>query len=734
MDQGSFDAYVPSDMLPTTSGSDLESENGSGMLAKIGGQSAAAEEDGRDAEGPNHNDFSHESPSILSSFMSMDVHAIRNLEIFENTYDQGKTGTLCSFLNHCATSSGRRLFRRWIAEPLCRPSAIYRRLDAVEDLMSLRDIRDDVRADLSKLPDLERLESSIHTMGSKYLASEHEMHKAVMYETKVYRKRKTNELSVALTGFERANEIILEFRSHISNAGINLKSEMLAMLLGLPKEASKSVVAEGSWPDLTSIIEKLRVVAPKPRRNQEMVIMEQVGGTDPEYDRLKAHADEIEKEVRAFVNDAKRELGERNLVLWGKGKNKWQIECPEKLSVPSSWKYNSKKKGRKRYYPTHISKLKDESEKVQELMEELEHDQFRKIFRRFSRHHNTWRRAIRCLSRIDALMSLSVASDVITEGADGVSDQPICRPEFVEDGSQVLELRNARHPCIASTFSGNGFIPNDTILGARNIEYEQEPSTSNPSASCMLLTGPNMGGKSTVLRQTCVCIIMAQLGCYVPATKCRLSPVDRIFTRIGASDNILEGQSTFFVELSETSTILHESTASSLVILDELGRGTSTFDGVAIAHSVVQKLSEDLGCRTMFATHYHSLVDEFGAHPNVALANMACKVVDHHDALGSEQKDDNVMFLYKLVGGACTKSYGLNVARLARLPAPVLSKARDKSKEFEQTMISAARESLASAIIRIAKEIQDTGECTPDLHRKLVTLWGQARTVANNYN
>ena len=207
----------------------------------------------------------------------------------------------------------------------------------------------------------------------------------------------------------------------------------------------------------------------------------------------------------------------------------------------------------------------------------------------------------------------------------------------------------------------------------------------------------------------------------------------------------MEGQSTFFVELSETSTILHESTASSLVILDELGRGTSTFDGVAIAHSVVQKLSEDLGCRTMFATHYHSLVDEFGAHPNVSLANMACKVVDHQedDAQSEEQKtggashaddDDNVMFLYKLVGGACTKSYGLNVARLARLPAPVLTKAKTKSKEFEQTMVSAARESLASAIIRVAKEIEDKGTCTEDLHKKLVTLWGQAKVVCNNYN
>jgi DNA mismatch repair protein MSH6 len=228
---------------------------------------------------------------------------------------------------------------------------------------------------------------------------------------------------------------------------------------------------------------------------------------------------------------------------------------------------------------------------------------------------------------------------------------------------------------------------------------------------------------------------MAQLGCKVPAKKCRLSPVDRIFTRIGASDNILDGQSTFFVELSETSTILHEATPNSLVILDELGRGTSTFDGVAIASAVVQKLAEDLTCRTMFATHYHSLVDEFSTHPNVAMANMACKVADDGDININDPNydaDSNVMFLYKLIGGACTKSYGLNVARLARLPQDVLNKARLKSKEFEETMISVAKESLMSGILRLVDEIKEN--CfTPSFEKKLITLHGQAKTVAGKH-
>ena len=194
---------------------------------------------------------------------------------------------------------------------------------------------------------------------------------------------------------------------------------------------------------------------------------------------------------------------------------------------------------------------------------------------------------------------------------------------------------------------------------------------------------------------------------------------------------IFEGQSTFFVELSETSTILHEATPHSLVILDELGRGTSTFDGVAIASSVVQKLAEDLGCRTMFATHYHSLVDEFSAHPNVSMANMSCKVAEVSEVNQNDENydaDSNVMFLYKLVGGACTKSYGLNVARLARLPQDVLNTARAKSKLFEETMASVAKESLAAAILRLADDIKNIG-INPTLEKKLHTLLGQARTV-----
>ena len=263
-------------------------------------------------------------------------------------------------------------------------------------------------------------------------------------------------------------------------------------------------------------------------------------------------------------------------------------------------------------------------------MERITRDLNRRIFASFDAHNESWRYILSVASRLDALMSIASVSSMMSIGSDNVSGLPVTRPKFVRhdfsrNGSgATLKLVGARHPCLEKTFSGNGFIPNDTLLGCHDIAAH--PSTTRPSANIMLLTGANMGGKSTYLRTSALCCILAQLGCLVPCDEAVLSPVDRIFTRIGASDRILEGQSTFFVELSETSTILNHATARSLVILDELGRGTSTFDGVSIAHAVVQKLATGICCRTMFATHYHTLTCNFSAHARVSLANMACKV------------------------------------------------------------------------------------------------------------
>ena len=205
---------------------------------------------------------------------------------------------------------------------------------------------------------------------------------------------------------------------------------------------------------------------------------------------------------------------------------------------------------------------------------------------------------------------------------------------------------------------------------------------------------PNMGGKSTTLRLACVATVMAQMGGYAPGTQLTLTPKDRIFTRLGAHDRILAGQSTFYVELEETATILKHATANSLVILDELGRGTSTFDGTAIAFAVIKYLTDKTRCCCMFSTHYAILTEEFAHDSNVTNYHMAAEV---------DQQTQSVTFLYRFVPGACLKSFGMNVARLAGLPESCVQRAIVMSDKFEATFQQASQDTGA---VRLARELE----------------------------
>ena len=244
----------------------------------------------------------------------------------------------------------------------------------------------------------------------------------------------------------------------------------------------------------------------------------------------------------------------------------------------------------------------------------------------------------------------------------------MCRPEIYPANDKVfMEVRDMRHPCICMQKSN--FVPNDILIG----DVEQSGQNKN----VILLTGPNMGGKSTILRQACIAAVLAQIGCYVPARECRLSVVDRIFTRIGASDKLLEGKSTFYIEMEETLNILKYGTMNSLAIVDELGRGTSTFDGVAIAYAVLNHILQDLKCRTLFATHYHVLLDEFREASDVSFYHMSSKIDGEHE---------KVVFLYKLIQGECSNSFGLNIARITGMSHETVKLAKEKADEFEKNL------------------------------------------------
>eukprot|EP01138_Halocafeteria_seosinensis_P012515 gb/GECG01012788.1/.p1 GENE.gb/GECG01012788.1/~~gb/GECG01012788.1/.p1 ORF type:complete len:1600 (+),score=274.54 gb/GECG01012788.1/:1-4800(+) len=661
--------------------------------------------------------------------MSMDANTLLNLEILENSYDGGTKGTLFSILDGAFSAFGRRILREWVTKPLYRVQDIEKRLCAVENLMgnfpasgqvesqkalckaglllaeedsvdasSVEDIQgkaDKVRSMLSGMPDLERILARIHRNSSKHLATEHPQARAMMYEAETYSKRRMRDLTTALRGFHTIQKIR------------NLFVDNTSVHPGVVSRLLNELVYR-ALPDLSDILQFFdNAFDPKEAEKYGYVVPRR--GVDNAYD---AACDEI-RDIKEKLEDFRK--SQEKLIGWkikyiDMMKDRFLLEIPENMAskVPNSYEVKSQRKGKdpvRRFWTPEIKEYLEELEAAEKRREDALRDSTRALFERFDAHRGAWSAATTCVGILDALLALAYWS----QHGDGAG--MMCRPQFVchedaKEQSKLAELwptsteafsdiKAGRHPCITvglqdgsgSTLGFSSYVPNDVVLGK---ERPLDASKTAPSAGgrgvnakeapCVLLTGPNMGGKSTLLRQTCMATILAQIGGYVPAEAIRLTPVDRIFTRVGASDRILAGQSTFFVELAETSTILHSASSQSLVILDELGRGTSTFDGNAIAYAVTRNLTKKVGTRTLFATHYHTLCEEFEQDPKVDMAHMDCMVEDGKDTASS------VTFLYRLKHGACPKSYGLNVARLARLPEEVIQRAKEKSEEFEKSL------------------------------------------------
>ena len=271
--------------------------------------------------------------------------------------------------------------------------------------------------------------------------------------------------------------------------------------------------------------------------------------------------------------------------------------------------------------------------------------------------------------RIQSCAAAVAELDTLCSLAEVAVRNRYCRPEVDESG--VIEIHGGRHPVVEQMLSDALFVPNDTFMGAADNRVA-------------IITGPNMAGKSTYMRQVALIVLMAQMGSFVPASAARIGLVDRIFTRIGASDDLSGGRSTFMVEMSEVSEILREATPQSLLILDEIGRGTSTFDGESLAQAVLEYCADrkTLGARTLFATHYHELTELEGKLPGTANFNIAVKA-----------RGDEIIFLRKILPGGADRSYGIEVAKLAGIPEKVLKRARTILTELESQSDRPRRES-----------------------------------------
>eukprot|EP01130_Rhizamoeba_saxonica_P017361 TRINITY_DN8395_c0_g1_i2.p1 TRINITY_DN8395_c0_g1~~TRINITY_DN8395_c0_g1_i2.p1 ORF type:complete len:965 (-),score=179.37 TRINITY_DN8395_c0_g1_i2:107-3001(-) len=558
----------------------------------------------------------------------LDGISLYNLEIFENDVDMGLDGTLFKVMNHCKTPFGKRMIHSWICHPLRDITKINDRLDAVDDLIRESNITEMISDTFSSLTDIERLITRLHSGNL-----------SLMDFLKILESLDT---LYELMNIIRENKFVE-----------NYKSTRLKNLLTL---------GEG-FPDYGVILKNMFESFDKEKAIVKGFI-EPYPGVNEDYDDIKLKISGKEDELLALLNRERKYFNSDKVVYKQIGKRKNLISVPllvlKRKDAPNHFQLVSKTKSEARFLISDIQQEVESLDLLKQSLQAIESNILLFYIQDFDQHYETWISAIRCVSEIDCLLSNSIVSTVAVHDT-------LCRPEFIESEDSILNITNMYHPCMVDRM-GDSFIPNSISLGGEN------PKT-------MVLTGPNMGGKSTLLRQTCICVIMAQIGCYVQAETYVGTPVDRIFTRIGAKDNIFQGKSTFMLELEETSNMLREATPQSLIILDELGRGTSTYDGYAIAYSVLRTLSDF--CRTMFSTHYHLLTEELQNDPYISMQHMDA-IVD-----GNE-----VTFLYKLASGSCPKSYGLKVASMANLPTAVIEVGERKANEFEN--LSSMKDALKS--------------------------------------
>ncbi|KAJ1289623.1 hypothetical protein BS78_02G178900 [Paspalum vaginatum] len=578
----------------------------------------------------------------IQKHMILDAAALENLELLENIRTGGLSGTLYAQLNHCVTGFGKRLLKQWIARPLYDRGAILRRQSAIATFKGVgHDYAAQFRKDLSRLPDMERLLARLFSSCDENKRSS----SVVLYEDAS--KRLLQQFTAALRGCQQMFHACSPISTLICTEGSQL-NDLLSPGKGLP--------------DVSSILDQFRDAFDWSEADHNGRIIP-CKGCDPGYDTICNAIEEIEYSLKEYLMEQRKLLRSVSVNYVNVGRDMYLIEVPEKLggSVPRNYELQSTKKGFFRYWTPELKELilelsKAEAEKESKLKGILQN-----LIQQFVEYHSEWRQLVSIVAELDVLISLAIASDYF----EGPSCCPTIKESNGPDDAPTFHARNLGHPIMRSDFLGKGsFVPNDVKIGGPG------------NASFIVLTGPNMGGKSTLLRQVCLTIILAQIGADVPAENLELSLVDRIFVRMGARDHIMAGQSTFLVELMETASVLSSATKNSLVALDELGRGTSTSDGQAIAASVLEYLVNQVQCLGLFSTHYHRLAVEH-KDARVSLCHMACKVGEGEGGL------EEVTFLYRLTPGACPKSYGVNVARLAGIPASVLQRASEKSSEFE---------------------------------------------------
>ena len=547
------------------------------------------------------NDMSHIArPAVYATgdHMSLDKATIRNLELTETLFEKKLSGSLLGVLDRTHTAMGSRLLKQWIRTPLNDCARINRRLDAVAELADDVLLRNDIKEELKRIYDFERLAGRIAT-------------------------GKANGRD--LIALRNSCASLPEIKQLIAGSKAQLLQELSDQIHGLE--------------DVFDLIDRSIVEEPPFTVKEGGLIRE---GYSEQLDDMKLSIRDAREWIASLEAKERERTGIKNLKV---GFNKvfgYYLEVTKSFydMVPEDYIRKQTLVGSERFVTPQLKETERLVLNAETEINKMEYELFSQIRQTLQEKTPVIQETSAAVARLDALVSFAHVSD----------QNGYIRPQV--DEGDVIRIERGRHPVIEQTIRDGLFVSNDTYI-------------DRSEASMLIITGPNMSGKSTYMRQTALIVLMSQIGCFVPASAARIGVCDRIFTRIGASDNLAQGQSTFYVEMSELAYILNTATRRSLVILDEIGRGTSTYDGLSIAWAAAEFLSQpQRRIRTLFATHYHEMT----------VLEQTLQGVRNLNVDVAEENGD-IVFLHKIVPGSASRSYGIHVAKLAGAPKELLETA-----------------------------------------------------------
>jgi DNA mismatch repair protein MutS len=600
-------------------------------------------------------------PFVSSRFLQLDEVTRRSLELTRTLRDGQRQGSVLSALDRTVTTMGARLLQEWLLAPLAEREPIERRLEAVGELAGDSSLREDMRQLLKNVHDLQRLTARVSTgrAGPRDLAA----------------------LGQSLRLLPRIKAKITARRASLL---VELESRLELC------------------PDLRELLDAALVEEP-PINSREGGLIKP--GYHAELDELRQIARGGKDWIARFQASEIERTGISSLKIGFNQVFGYYIEITHAhiSKIPANYQRKQTLKNAERYITPELKEYEEKVLSAEERSQQREHELF------LSLRDQVAAQTVRLLQTGETLAQL----DVLAALAELAVQRDYTCPKMSDDA--VLLIRDGRHPVLDQSLPPGTFVPNDVMLWARSRESGvrgqetgvrgQESGVRGPESgvrgpesgvrnqtagadsgpltpdscpltpdagSLWLITGPNMSGKSTFIRQVALLALMAQMGSFVPAAEAEVGLVDRIFTRVGASDELSRGQSTFMVEMTEAANILNNATPRSLVILDEIGRGTSTYDGVSLAWAITEHLHNQVGCRALFATHYHELASLSATLPG--LRNYNVLVREWHE---------DIVFMHKIAAGSADKSYGIHVARLAGVPAEVLDRARQVLDQLE---------------------------------------------------